>query len=107
MTLLTESARKLRFGMNSNITASEIVHKDAKIENVSLSKLTNPCVILQTANVESSSSDSFEVRNARALFDTGATRSFVTQKLASELNLKSVGQMSLNINTFGCSKSYM
>ena len=76
----------------------------SKSDTVSISKV-NSSVVLQTAYVTASSSSTFSTQPARMLFDTGASRSFVTESLAKCLGLKSIGQMSLSINTFGSYKT--
>ena len=45
-------------------------------------------------------------RQARVLFDTGSQRTFVTKKLATELNLPSKKRELLNVSTFGTNRSY-
>ena len=42
---------------------------------------------------------------ARALFDTGSQRTFVTKELAMGLRLKPTGKEILSVSTFGTNKS--
>ena len=68
--------------------------------NIHISSKTS--VLLQTARAEISSPDNdAEKAVVRIVFDSGSQKSYVTQKLKNELNLKVVGRERLLIKAFG------
>ena len=60
----------------------------------------NQAVVMQTALVEVIHTDG-STHHARILFDTGSSRSFVTESLQRRANLKSTGQDQISLATFG------
>jgi len=58
-------------------------------------------VLLQTARALASNEGTGREVTACVLFDTGSQRSYITDSLANQLRLKSLGKEQLHLNTFG------
>ncbi|CAC5363810.1 unnamed protein product [Mytilus coruscus] len=62
-------------------------------------------VLMQTAKVEVNNPNDSLKQTTRLLFDSGSQRTYISQKLASKLKLKSEGDEKITIVTFGSEKA--
>ncbi|CAC5398796.1 unnamed protein product [Mytilus coruscus] len=63
--------------------------------------LSSEIVLMQTAKVEVNNPNDSLKQTTRLLFDSGSQRTYISQKLASKLKLKSEGDEEITIVTFG------
>ena len=92
--------QKLRSSLNPEATPFQ--HCTENLQNAAVlhsTTQTHPNVLLKTAVANVSSSES--TAEAHILFDEGAQRSFISQKLADELQLKPTGTDTVHVASFG------
>ena len=61
-------------------------------------------VFMQTALVTAKNNEKYLYQQTRAILDTGSQRSYVTKELADNLKLKSIGEHTYSVYTFGNKK---
>ena len=77
--------------------------RETASENVLIS--SSEIVLMQTAKVEVSNPNDSLKQTTRLLFDSGSQRTYISQKLASKLKLKSEGDEEITIVPFGSEKA--
>eukprot|EP00117_Sycon_ciliatum_P034134 scpid9570/ scgid26125/ len=87
-----------------NTTAALSVNAEEFIPASSAMLSAGENVIMQCGTTVIANRHGNESQNARLMFDTGCSRSFITKKMAKELNLKSTGRETLSLAGFGDSK---
>ena len=80
--------------------------KDGTTTATTNAESANPkhSVLLQTASAIATNEERTKSTTIRILFDNGSQRSYITENLRSRLQLKSLQNKKLNLNTFGESK---
>ncbi|XP_052785982.1 uncharacterized protein LOC128221411 [Mya arenaria] len=94
--------------VNENVAVSEEVSET--YENNTLPKenallSTGEIVLMQTARTNVENPDSQFERKARVLLDSGSQRTYITESLASALNLKKAETQEIRLVTFGSNKN--
>ncbi|CAG2224942.1 unnamed protein product [Mytilus edulis] len=96
------SSSGLSSGVEQSLTSLSEQRETAS-ENVLIS--SSEIVLMQTAKVEVSNPNDSLKQTTRLLFDSGSQRTYISQKLASKLKLKSEGDEEITIVTFGSEKA--
>ena len=93
--------KKFRLKKSMTHLVTEIENADeVKEENGLLSM--NEMVLMQTALTEIKNPETLETAPVRLLLDSGGShRSYISERLARELNLKSDGEQDIRVVTFG------
>ena len=77
-----------------------------KLPNTSLWVNSSTAILLQTAQTRAFNLDSrHPSKPVRIVFDSGSQQSYITESLAQDLSLPSVGRQSLTVMTFGAADS--
>ena len=91
-----------KFRLKKSVThlVTEIENADEVTEENGLLSM-NEMVLMQAALTEVKNPETLETAPVRLLLDSGSHRSYISERLARELNLKSDGEQDIRVVTFG------